>query len=95
MKGFAVTALVLIGLDVLLRAPASRVTALFAEPAKWLAAWVDPGKPLIGPGHLADASSASSASSGPLSTAADFTGGFINPLQAAQQIGQDLARSQG
>jgi hypothetical protein len=88
-----VTALVLIGLDVLLRAPASRVTALFGQPAALLAAWADPGRPLIGTGHLNDA--AASSASTPAGTAGDFLGGFTNPLQAAQNIGQDLARSQG
>jgi hypothetical protein len=53
-----VTALVLIGLDVALQAPASRLTALLAWPAGWLAGWMDPGKPLIGPGKLATAAPA-------------------------------------
>lgn len=53
MKGFAFTALVLIGLDVALQAPASRLTALLGFPAQWLAGWMDPGKPLVGPGKLA------------------------------------------
>lgn len=55
MKGFAFTALVLIGLDVALQAPASRLTALLQFPAGWLAGWMDPGKPLLGPGKLGGA----------------------------------------
>lgn len=52
------TALVLIGLDVALQAPASRLTALLAWPTQWLAGWMDPGKPLVGPGKLATATPA-------------------------------------
>lgn len=55
MRGFAFTALVLIGLDVALQAPASRLTALLQYPTTWLAGWMDPGKPLVGPGKLAAA----------------------------------------
>lgn len=55
VKGFAFTALVLIGLDVALQAPASRLTALLEWPTQWLAGWMDPAKPLIGPGKLTGA----------------------------------------
>lgn len=58
MKGFAFTALVLIGLDVALQAPASRLTALLGFPAQWLQGWMDAGKPLVGPGKLATAAPA-------------------------------------
>lgn len=100
MRGFLVAALVLIGLDVALSAPSSRITALFALPGGWLAEWMDPGRPLLGPGHLADASTTSSSSSS--STAStigrgELISGLTNPLLApeiiAAELGQSLAKS--
>lgn len=84
-------ALVLIGLDVALTAPSSRITSLLALPAGWLAEWMDPGRPLIGPGHLA-----TSASSPPPS-ALDRLGqgalitGLSNPITAPLTVGGLIA----
>ena len=44
--------LVLVGLDVILASPASRVAQLLDRPTSWLAAWMDPSRPLIPVGHL-------------------------------------------
>lgn len=47
MRGFFLGAFVLIGLDVLLKAPTSRIAVALATPTEWLAKWVDPETPLI------------------------------------------------
>lgn len=47
MKGFALGALTLITLDVVLSGPASRVTGVFGAVTVWLAKWMDPSVPLI------------------------------------------------
>jgi hypothetical protein len=63
VRGFAFTALLLIGLDVALQSPVARVTSLLQLPTEWLAGWMDPGKPLIGPGQLATATAPASSAS--------------------------------
>jgi len=100
VRGFLVAALVLIGLDVALSAPSSRITALFALPGGWLAEWMDPGRPLI-TDHRAASSATSSTSS--TSSAASTIGrgelisGLTNPLLApeiiAAELGHSLAKS--
>lgn len=85
MRGFLVAALVLIGLDVALSAPASRLTSLFALPAGLLAEWMDPGKPLIAVGHLADSSASSGSSSsgsgaGAANLAGAIGGALVSPI---------------
>lgn len=47
MRGFFLGALVLVGLDVALNAPVTRVTAFLATPTRWLAQWMDARTPLI------------------------------------------------
>jgi hypothetical protein len=72
-----VAALILVGLDVALNAPASRLTSLLALPAGLLAEWIDPGKPLIGVGKLTDAQASSTAPSAslPSTIGSDLAGG--------------------
>lgn len=41
------SAFVLVGLDVLLRAPGTRVASFFVTPTTWLAKWMDPHTALI------------------------------------------------
>lgn len=48
-----VTIALLVGADVLLNSPASRLSTVFARPTHWLAAWMDPRQPLIPQGALA------------------------------------------
>jgi hypothetical protein len=55
VRGLVIGVLVLTGLQVMLASPASRVAALFGRPAGWLAAWMDPSRPLIPEGHLSGA----------------------------------------
>lgn len=62
MKGFLGMALALIVLDVVLEAPASRLSVLLERPSHWLAAWLDPTVPLVAAGHLSDDGSGSSGS---------------------------------
>lgn len=47
MRGFLLAAMVLAGLDVVLKAPTTRVAAALATPAAWLATWMDARTPLI------------------------------------------------
>lgn len=47
MRGFIFGALVLIGLEVVLRSPTSRVAVLLETPTSWLEKWVDPRTALI------------------------------------------------
>jgi hypothetical protein len=47
VRGFFLGALILIGLDLATKAPASRIAQLASTPAAWLAAWMDPHTPLI------------------------------------------------
>lgn len=76
MRGFLLGAMVLIGLEVALTAPGSRITALVALPAGWLAEWMDPARPLIGPGKLASSTSSTSSTPGsPSSALSAITGG--------------------
>jgi hypothetical protein len=60
MRGAIVTVFVLVGLDVLLSAPASRLSTVLGRPSHWLAAWMDPRVPLIPRGHLDEAAAAGS-----------------------------------
>lgn len=62
MRGFLGMALALIVLDVVLEAPASRLSTVLGRPSHWLAAWMDPTVPLIPDGHLNDSSSTKAAS---------------------------------
>jgi hypothetical protein len=55
MRGLLLGVLVLVAMDVLLTAPASRVATVFNRPSRWLAAWMDPAQPLIPAGHLGQA----------------------------------------
>lgn len=50
MRGFLLTAVVLVGLDVLLHSPTSNVATAFEVPTRWLAEWMDPRTPLIAAG---------------------------------------------
>jgi len=54
VRGFLLGVLVLVGMDVVLNSPASRVAALLDRPSRWLAAWMDPARPLIPIGHLGE-----------------------------------------
>jgi beta-lactamase regulating signal transducer with metallopeptidase domain len=47
MRGFAVSALVLVALDLVLRSPATRVASALALPTAWLREWTDASLPLI------------------------------------------------
>lgn len=47
MRGFFLVAFGLVALDVALKAPGSRIAAVVATPARWLAEWMDPHTPLI------------------------------------------------
>jgi hypothetical protein len=54
VRGFLLGVLVLVGLEVVLNSPASRVGALLDRPTHWLEAWMDPARPLIPVGHLGE-----------------------------------------
>lgn len=47
MRGFLSAGLVLVGLDLVLRSPTSRVAQLLALPTSWLKKWTDASTPLI------------------------------------------------
>jgi hypothetical protein len=47
MRGFFLMAFGLVALDVLLKAPTTRVAQLASTPTAWLAKWMDPATPLI------------------------------------------------
>jgi hypothetical protein len=47
MRGFFLGAIVLVTLDVLLKAPSTRIAVALATPTEWLAKWVDAETPLI------------------------------------------------
>lgn len=79
MRGFIYTAMLLAGLDLLLKAPTSNVAVALATPTRWLAEWMDPRTPLIG----APASWSSSSSSSPSKQPASSGGGF-NPVHALE-----------
>jgi hypothetical protein len=61
MRGAIVMVFVLVGLDVALSTPASRVSTVLGRPTHWMAAWMDARVPLIPQGHL----DAAAAGSGP------------------------------
>jgi hypothetical protein len=68
MRGFIFGALILVALDVVLKAPSSRVTQVLATPAAWLAAWTDPRTPLIAGSPSSSTSSTSGLNSGEVPT---------------------------
>jgi hypothetical protein len=87
MRGFLLTAMVLIGLDVVVHSPASNVATAFEVPTRWLAEWMDPRTPLIAaPGTTApqgkNASSSTSGGSGfnPVGYVAGAVGSFFKQL---------------
>lgn len=47
MRGFLLGSIVLIALDVLLKAPTSRIAVAFSTPTGWLEKWADARTPLI------------------------------------------------
>lgn len=47
MRGFLYAAVALVALDLVLKAPATRLAAALATPAGWLEKWMDPHVPLI------------------------------------------------
>jgi hypothetical protein len=81
VRGFFLGCLVLIGLDVATRAPASRLAELAATPAAWLAAWMDPHTPLI---TRPVPSSAAASAAGGGSSAVHLSG---KPNQLGEQPG--------
>lgn len=78
MRGFLLGALVLVGLEVVLKAPSSRVAQVLATPAGWLAAWCDPNTPLIS--GSASSSSSTSTSSAATAVSAANQGVSKGPL---------------
>lgn len=47
MRGFLLGAAVLVGLQIVLRAPSSAIAGAAAVPAAWAAKWMSPSTPLI------------------------------------------------
>lgn len=90
MRGFLFGCLLLVGLDLIVQAPASQVTGLLTPVTGLVQRWLDPSVPLIGQGHLAasgagnaKASSSGIDTTGLLGRIAELSNPLTAPLAAA------------